>query len=199
MGSLRVLNRHLRVFHRTWQHNIMFNVIEPLLYLWAMGFGLGAFVQQMDGVSYLQFIAPGMVALAAMYSATFECTYGTFLRLQYQKTFQAMLAAPVTARDVIIGEILYGTLKSCYFRNSNSRGGDHPGSNQITRSLGHSFATGHLRGGFCGVSNVLYSGYNQYRLFELLHYHGRPTLSPIWRTIFPGRAPCHNGCKLLTG
>ena len=115
MGALRVLNRHLQVFRRTWQHSVMFNVVEPLLYLSALGFGLGAFVQEIDGMSYIQFIAPGMVALSAMYSATFECTYGTFVRLHYQKTFLAMLAGPVTARDVILGEMLYGALKSVLF------------------------------------------------------------------------------------
>ncbi len=56
-----------------------------------------------------------MVALSAMYSATFECTYGTFLRLHYQKTLQAILAGPVTVRDVVLGELLYGTLKSVLF------------------------------------------------------------------------------------
>ncbi|MDR7868919.1 MAG: ABC transporter permease [Sporomusaceae bacterium] len=115
MGALKVLNRHLRVFGRTWQHSAMFNVIEPLLYLAAFGFGMGALVQEIEGMSYLEFLAPGMVALSAMYAATFECSYGTFVRLHYQKTFLAMLSGPVTARDVILGELLYGTLKSALF------------------------------------------------------------------------------------
>jgi len=80
-----------------------------------MGFGLGAFVQSIDGMSYMQFIAPGMVALSAMYSSTFECTYGTFVRLHFQKTFHAMLAGPVTVRDIVFGEILYGLMKSVLF------------------------------------------------------------------------------------
>lgn len=115
MTALRVVKRHLKVFARTWQHNVMFNVLEPLLYLFAMGFGLGAFVQSIDGLSYMQFIAPGMVALSAMYSSTFECTYGTFVRLHYQKTFHAMLAGPVTVRDIVFGEILFGLIKSVLF------------------------------------------------------------------------------------
>ncbi|MBP2639485.1 MAG: yadH 4 [Firmicutes bacterium] len=115
MNTFRVVKRHLKVFARTWQHNVMFNVLEPLLYLFAMGFGLGAFVQSIDGMSYMQFIAPGMVALSAMYSSTFECTYGTFVRLHYQKTFHAMLAGPVTVRDIVLGEILFGLIKSVLF------------------------------------------------------------------------------------
>ena len=115
MRALRIVKRHLKVFAHTWQHNVMFNVFEPLLYLFAMGFGLGSLVQPIDGMSYLQFIAPGMVALSAMYSATFECTYGTFVRLHYQKTFHAMLAGPVTVKDIVIGEILFGLMKSMLF------------------------------------------------------------------------------------
>jgi lipooligosaccharide transport system permease protein len=115
MGALRVLSRHLRVFSHTWQHNVMFTVVEPLLYLTAFGLGMGAFVQDIRGMSYLEFLAPGMVTLSAMYAATFECSYGPFVRIHYQKTFLALLAGPVTARDVILGEILYGTLKSALF------------------------------------------------------------------------------------
>jgi lipooligosaccharide transport system permease protein len=59
----------------------MFNVIEPLLYLAAFGFGIGAFVREIEGISYLQFLASGMVTLSALYAATFECSYGTFIRL----------------------------------------------------------------------------------------------------------------------
>lgn len=113
--SLRVLNRHRMVFARTWLHNLMFNVAEPLLYLSAFGFGLGLLVGPIDGYSYLQYIAPGMIALSAMYSATFECTYGTFLRFHYQKTLQAILAGPVTAEAVVWAELLFGTFKSILF------------------------------------------------------------------------------------
>lgn len=115
MKVMRVLVRHMRVFLKTWKHNFMYNVAEPLLYLSAMGYGLGLLVQEVDGVSYIEFISPGMVALSGMYGATFECTYNTFVRIYYEKTFHSMLAAPVTIRDVVWGEILYGALKSVFF------------------------------------------------------------------------------------
>lgn len=110
-----ILKRHLLVFRRTWWSNVMFNLIEPFLYLTAMGFGLGAFVQEMEGASYLQFIAPGMVASSSMFAATFECTYGSFVRFHFQKTFQAMLSAPATVADIVAGEILFGMCKSVVF------------------------------------------------------------------------------------
>jgi len=115
IGAWYILRRHLWVFRRTWWSNVMFNLIEPFLYLTAMGFGLGAFVHDMEGASYLQFIAPGMVASSAMFAATFECSYGSFVRLHFQKTFQAMLSAPPTVEDVVAGEILFGVCKSVVF------------------------------------------------------------------------------------
>lgn len=112
---MRIFARHMAVFRKIWFTNIMFNFIEPLLYLTAMGYGLGTFVQDMEGMTYLQYIAPGMVASSAMFAASFECTYGSFIRLHYQKTFQAMLAGPVTVRDIVAGDILYATFKSMLF------------------------------------------------------------------------------------
>lgn len=110
-----ILRRHLKVFSRTWWTNVMFNFLEPFLYLFAMGFGLGAYVEQIDGMSYAQYIAPGFVASSGMWAATFECTYGSFIRCEFQKTFHAMLAAPLTVRDVVWGEALYAAIKSVIF------------------------------------------------------------------------------------
>jgi len=113
--AFNILKRHLIVFRRTLWSNMIFNVIEPFLYLSAMGFGLGAFVQDMGGMSYIQFIAPGMVASASMWAATFECTYASFVRLHFQKTFHAMLAGPATVADVVAGEVLFGIVKNIAF------------------------------------------------------------------------------------
>jgi len=115
MMAWYVFKRHLAVFRRTWWSNVAFNFIEPFLYLSALGTGLGAFIPQIDGISYIQFIAPGMVAAAGMWAATFECTYSTFIRLHYQKSFHAMLAAPGTVTDAVTGDILFGSLKSMVF------------------------------------------------------------------------------------
>lgn len=115
MMAWYILRRHLTVFRRTWWANLTFNFIEPFLYLSALGTGLGAFVPQISGVSYIQFLAPGMVAAAGMWAATFECTYSTFIRLHYQKNFHAMLAAPATVADVVAGDLLFGALKSMLF------------------------------------------------------------------------------------
>jgi lipooligosaccharide transport system permease protein len=110
-----ILLRHLTVFRRTWFSNVTFNFIEPFLYLSAMGLGLGSYVQEIEGVSYMQFIAPGMVASSAMWAATFECTYASFIRLHFEKTFHAMLASPVTIADIVLGEMVFAAIKSVVF------------------------------------------------------------------------------------
>jgi len=65
-----------------------------------------------DGQEYMEFIAPGIIAAYAMFSASFECTYGTFFRMEYQRTFDAIIATPLNVEDVIAGEIFWGATRS---------------------------------------------------------------------------------------
>lgn len=111
----RVFWRNLLVFKKTWKANLMFNFFEPVLYLWAMGFGLGTYVTRIKGLSYLDFLAPALICSSAMFATTYEMTYGSFSRMGYQKTFQGMVATPVSMDDVILGEILYGTFKGILY------------------------------------------------------------------------------------
>lgn len=112
---LRVFQRHLTVFARTWKTSVALNFVEPLLYLTALGLGLGAYVRPIEGLSYLHYLAPGLVAASAMFATAYECTYGTFIRFKYQKTFQAMVATPLSMDDVVLGEVLWGTFKSLLY------------------------------------------------------------------------------------
>lgn len=114
-GAIKVLNRHLTVLKRTWKTNLMFNFIEPFLYLIAMGVGLGNLVQDVDGIPYLQFIGLGMIASSGMWAATFEATYGSFVRLHFQRTVHAMLATPLTVKDVVWGDLLFAACKSLIY------------------------------------------------------------------------------------
>lgn len=111
----RVFYRNLRVFLKTWKANIMFHFIEPVLYLWAMGFGLGLYVNDVNGMSYVNFLAPGLIASSAMFSTSYEMTYDSFTRMSYHKTFHAMVATPVSMDDVVMGEISYGTFKGVLY------------------------------------------------------------------------------------
>jgi lipooligosaccharide transport system permease protein len=112
---LRVFYRNLLVFRKTWVASIMFNFVEPVLYLWAIGLGLGAYVAGIGGVSYLDFLAPALIGSSAMFSTTYEMTYGSFGRMTFQKTFHGMVATPVSMDDVVMGEILYGTFKGVLY------------------------------------------------------------------------------------
>ena len=101
-----------------WRHyaaaSALGNFGEPLLYLLALGYGLGRVVPPIDGQSYAEFIAPGLVVSTVMYTATFEGTFGAYTRLTTQGTFEAMLATPITVPEIVAGEVLWGGLKSTF-------------------------------------------------------------------------------------
>jgi lipooligosaccharide transport system permease protein len=96
----------------TYLVNFIPPLVEPLFYLVGLGFGLGSFVRPQEGLRYIAFIAPALVAVSMMYSSFFECTYASFVRMYYQKTFDAIIATPVNLDEVIAGEILWGATKS---------------------------------------------------------------------------------------
>jgi lipooligosaccharide transport system permease protein len=110
-----VCYRNLVVFKKNWKSNLMFNFIEPVLYLVAMGYGLGSYVQNIEGMSYLQFVAPGLVASSAMWATAAECTYDSFVRLHYQRVYEAITATPVSVEELIAAEMFYGAFKSVLY------------------------------------------------------------------------------------
>ncbi|MDH4184778.1 MAG: ABC transporter permease [Nitrospinota bacterium] len=108
-----VWRRNFNVYLAHVGASIVGNIGEPLLYLFCMGLGIGGYIQQMGGVSYMQYIAPGLIVTSAMYSATIECTFGAFTRLSSQRTYESILATPVSLEDLAFGEALWGATKSC--------------------------------------------------------------------------------------
>ncbi len=114
-GAFRVWQRHWTVYTKLYKSSFALNFVEPALYLVAMGFGLGAFVQQINGQPYVRYIAPGIIASSSVFAAVYECTYGTYIRMTFQKTFDAILATPVNLDDLIAGELAWGATKSVIF------------------------------------------------------------------------------------
>jgi lipooligosaccharide transport system permease protein len=110
--SVRVWQRNRDVFFKLWRSEAPGSVIEPIIILLSMGIGLGAYIGLVDGQRYIEFIAPGIIAGYAMFSACFECTYGSFVRMEYQKTYDAIIATPLNVEDVIAGEIFWGATRS---------------------------------------------------------------------------------------
>ncbi len=113
---LRVWRRNVQVYRKTWRVSFLPPLLEPLLYILAFGYGLSALVGDVawrgEAVPYVAFIAPALLCIAMMYNALFETTYGSFVRMYYQKTFDAMLATPLFLEDIIAGEIVWGATKA---------------------------------------------------------------------------------------
>jgi lipooligosaccharide transport system permease protein len=109
---IRVWQRHRDVFFRLWRSQIPVMVAEPVIILLAMGLGLGTYVGLVNDQSYLKFVAPGVIAGYAMFASSFECTYGTFIRMEYQRTYDAIVATPLSIEDVTAGEIFWGATRS---------------------------------------------------------------------------------------
>ncbi len=107
--------RHIRVYCSNFFSNAFPPFIEPLIFLAGLGLGLGAYIQNMGNVNYVLFLASGLIVTSAMFTASFECTYGTFIRLEFDYVYDGMLGAPVSAGNLIIGELLFVATKGFFF------------------------------------------------------------------------------------
>jgi lipooligosaccharide transport system permease protein len=112
--GLRVLQHNMWVYRRTWRGSIFSSFLTPILFLLAMGLGIGTLVGSGSsgaalpgGVTYVAFLAPGLMAGAAMQTASFESTFRTMIGIEWRKGFQAMLATPLRVWDVLFGELGY--------------------------------------------------------------------------------------------
>ena len=85
---------------------------EPLLYLISMGLGMGSYMGLINGQSYLQFIAPGLVVSSCMSAATYECCFSAFSRMHIEKIYDSQLITPISVGDIVTGEILWGITRS---------------------------------------------------------------------------------------
>jgi lipooligosaccharide transport system permease protein len=113
---LRVWQRDIKVYQKGWKVIFLPPFLEPLFYLLAFGIGLSGLVGDLHyrgtEISYVRFIASALIAVSMMNNAFFETTYTSFVRMYYQKTFDAMLATPLSVEEVITGEIVWGATKS---------------------------------------------------------------------------------------
>lgn len=107
--------RHVRVYSSSLFSNALPPFLEPLIFLAGIGLGLGQYIVSMDGLPYIQFLAVGLVLTSSMYTASFENTFGTFIRLEFDKVYDGMQAASLTARDLMWGELLFTATKGAFF------------------------------------------------------------------------------------
>ncbi|MFA4916207.1 MAG: ABC transporter permease [Syntrophales bacterium] len=113
---MRVWQRNLIVYGQNWKIGFLTPMLEPVFYLLAFGVGLTVMVGNISyrgiEISYPYFLAPALIAINIMNNAFFENTYSSFVRMYYQKTFDAMMATPLTLEEIITGEIIWGATKS---------------------------------------------------------------------------------------
>ena len=110
--SYRVWQRNRDVFFRLWRTEGPASVIEPVVVLLAFGLGMGALIGRVGDQDYIGFIAPGVIAAYAMFSAVFETTYATYIRMEHQHTYDAILATPLNVEDITAGEIFWGATRA---------------------------------------------------------------------------------------
>jgi lipooligosaccharide transport system permease protein len=117
LGSSRahkVLERDVLVYRRNWSI-IVTGFFEPIFYLLGIGFGLGTLVGDVGDIPYAAFVAPGLMATAAMNGALFEATFNLFFKLKYAKTFDAILATPLGPSDIAIGEVSWALTRGLLY------------------------------------------------------------------------------------
>jgi lipooligosaccharide transport system permease protein len=112
VASGRVWQRNWLVYKRLWHRSLAFGFIQPVLFLTAMGLGIGALIGTQDldafgGVEYIHWLGPGLMAAMAMQTATFESTYPIMNKIMWGRNYEAMLSTPVTIRSIVGGELAW--------------------------------------------------------------------------------------------
>jgi lipooligosaccharide transport system permease protein len=107
-----VWRRNLLVWRKLAVASVLGNIADPLLYMLALGYGIGAFVPEVGGMKYIAFIGTGMVCQSAMFTSSFEAMYSAFSRMHVQRTWEAIINAPVSLDDVVLAEWFWAATKS---------------------------------------------------------------------------------------
>jgi lipooligosaccharide transport system permease protein len=115
-GAWSMVQRNRDVYLKTWKTNFIPPLLEPLLYLLSIGIGVGALISGIDDgsghrMSYRQFVAGGIIAITMMQVSFGETTYNSFIRMWFQKTWEAITATPMTLDDVLVGELVWAAIK----------------------------------------------------------------------------------------
>ncbi len=111
-----VMSREVANFRTFWKATTFSSVLEPVIYLLAFGLGLGAtIVDKVDGLDYVEFVGTGMVATAVIFSSALPAMYGTFIKERFQRTYDAILAAPVDVEELVTAEVLWISLRSSVY------------------------------------------------------------------------------------
>lgn len=112
---MSVWYRHMRVYTSELVGNAIPPFLEPLLFIAGIGLGLSKHIGLIGDLNFLQFMSSGILVTSAMFTSAFECTYGTYFRLETEGDYDGMLGTPLTANDLVIGEIFWSGTKGFFF------------------------------------------------------------------------------------
>jgi lipooligosaccharide transport system permease protein len=110
-----VLVREVINFGSYWRSSTFSSIVQPLIYLLAFGFGFGSLVSNVGGRDYVEFVATGTVATAVLFSSVFPAMFGTFVKYKFQRTYDAILAAPVDTEELVTAEALWIAVRAGVF------------------------------------------------------------------------------------
>jgi lipooligosaccharide transport system permease protein len=113
---LTVWQRNLVVCRKIWKVNFLVPLLEPVFYVLAFGLGFQGLIKDLSyaghSLAYTRFMAPALIAISIMYTSFFETTYASFVRMYYQKTFDGMMATPLSLEEIILAEIVWSATKA---------------------------------------------------------------------------------------
>ena len=111
-----VMSREVANFRSFWKSTTFSSVLEPVIYLLAFGLGLGAtIVDRVEGLEYVEFVGTGMVATAVIFSSALPAMFGTFVKERFQRTYDAILAAPVDVEELVTAEMLWIGIRAGFY------------------------------------------------------------------------------------
>jgi lipooligosaccharide transport system permease protein len=107
-----VMSRDVTNFGTFWKATTFSSIIEPTIYLLAFGLGVGTLVAQVEGLDYVQYVGTGMVATSVLFASALSAMFGTFVKHRFQRTYDAVLAAPVDTEELVTAEVLWMSLRA---------------------------------------------------------------------------------------
>lgn len=109
--AFHITQRNWMVYRKDLIANISPTIADPAFIMISLGLGLGTYLTNIEGMSYMQYLAPGLTVATSLFTSFFESSYGFFVRMTYENVFKAMLTTPIGVREVVIGEMLWVGLK----------------------------------------------------------------------------------------
>ncbi|OQW53423.1 MAG: ABC transporter permease [Proteobacteria bacterium SG_bin7] len=106
-----ITHRNWMVYKKDFIANISPTLADPAFYILSLGLGLGTYVANISGHSYVEFMAPGMTVTTALFTSFFETSYGFYVRMTYENIYKAMLTTPIGVREIVMGEFIWVSLK----------------------------------------------------------------------------------------